>query len=58
MSECIRQHYYCDDCWYTCPKHPEGCCDESKGNECNCGTDEYNKKINDFVDRIKKNEIS
>lgn len=34
-----RSHYYCEDCWYTCPKHPEGCCNEFEEDACNCGAD-------------------
>ena len=37
-----RGHYYCDDCWYSCPKAVDGCCDGSQGDECNCGADNYN----------------
>jgi len=37
-----RGHYYCDDCWYSCPKAVDGCCDERQGDECNCGADDYN----------------
>lgn len=41
----IESHYYCDDCWYTCPKHPEGCCNDEKPDECDCGAEEHNKKV-------------
>lgn len=27
----IRQHYYCEDCWYSCPKAEDGCCDDRQG---------------------------
>jgi hypothetical protein len=37
-----RGHYYCDDCWYSCPKAVDGCCDERQGDECDCGADDYN----------------
>lgn len=43
-----RTHYYCEDCWYTCPKHPEGCCNDSDGPECNCGADDHNKKVEEL----------
>ena len=42
LPELERGHYYCDDCWYSCPKAVDGCCDESQGDECNCGADDYN----------------
>lgn len=41
-----RSHYYCEDCWYTCPKHPEGCCNEAVPKDvCDCGADEFNAEI-------------
>jgi len=42
LPELERGHYYCDDCWYSCPKAVDGCCDESRGDECDCGADDYN----------------
>ena len=42
LPELERGHYYCDDCWYSCPKAVDGCCDESRGDECECGADDYN----------------
>ena len=42
LPELEQGHYYCDDCWYSCPKAVDGCCDESQGDECNCGADNYN----------------
>jgi hypothetical protein len=40
-----RSHYSCDDCWYSCPKSEDGCCNKSQGPECNCGADEHNARI-------------
>jgi hypothetical protein len=41
-----RSHYHCEDCWYTCPKHPEGCCNDSEPKDlCNCGADKFNAEI-------------
>jgi hypothetical protein len=40
-----RVHYYCEDTWYSCPKHEEGCANENEGDECNCGADEVNKVL-------------
>lgn len=42
LPELEQGHYYCDDCWYSCPKAVDGCCDERQGDECNCGADDYN----------------
>lgn len=45
-------HYWNqDDNWYSCPKAPEGCSDESEGEECNCGTD---KRIKNYEEIKKK----
>ena len=34
-------HNYCEDCWYSCPLAPEGCCDDRvPKDKCNCGYDE------------------
>jgi len=45
LGESRRSHYYCEDCWYSCPKAPYGCCDDAKGNECDCGADAWNARI-------------
>lgn len=40
-------HYYCEDCWYSCPFSEDGgCCDDSVDKtKCNCGYDERLTKI-------------
>lgn len=40
-----REHTNCEDCWYSCPKSVDGCCDGSQGDDCNCGADQHNAKI-------------
>lgn len=45
-------HYYCEDCWYTCPKHPEGCCNDKKPDICNCGADQWNAEIDATIKRL------
>ena len=40
-----RQHYYCEDTWYSCPKHEEGCANDAEGKDCNCGADKWNALI-------------
>lgn len=32
-------HRHVDDCWYSCPKSAEGCCNEDEGDKCNCGAE-------------------
>jgi hypothetical protein len=45
-------HYWVDgDNWYSCPKAPDGCCDESRGTECDCGLD---KKVDTILSEIRK----
>lgn len=45
LNKTRRDHRYCEDCWYSCPKAEGGCCDDSQGTECNCGTDEHNAQL-------------
>jgi len=40
-----QTHYYCEDTWYSCPKHEQGCANDSERDECNCGADEANIEI-------------
>ncbi len=40
-----RNHYYCEDTWYSCPKAEDGCANEGAGDECNCGADEHNAEV-------------
>ena len=42
-------HYYCEDCWYSCPKSEDGCCDDREGSECNCGADESNTILDSII---------
>lgn len=48
--ESLRQseHYECEDCWYSCEKHPD-CCYVGKGSECTCGMDRRNAIIDDAL---------
>jgi hypothetical protein len=45
LEKLKRGHYYCEDPWYSCPKHEEGCANAGKGTECDCGADEWNAEI-------------
>ena len=41
-----RYHRTCNDSWYSCPKSEDGCPDDQWDiNECNCGADEWNAKV-------------
>lgn len=50
----LRGHYSCEDNWFSCPKAPEGCSDDSKGEECNCGADERNQQVEELYRTIIK----
>lgn len=48
-----QQHYYCDDCWYTCPAHPEGTANDFKERGvCDCGANEHNAVVDALRSRI------
>jgi hypothetical protein len=47
-----RPHYYCEDCWYSCPKAEDGCCDDSRGDDCTCGADAFNAEIDAVLGRV------
>ena len=44
LDELRITHHTCDDCWYSCPASGD-CCNEFSGNECDCGADEHNAKL-------------
>jgi len=49
LEKLRRGHYYCEDCWHSCPKAEGGCCDESKGDECDCGADKHNAILDSVI---------
>ena len=36
------------DCWYSCPKSGH-CCNDLAGDECNCGADKHNARIDSLI---------
>lgn len=49
-----KQHDTCEDSWYSCPKSEDGCGNDSlPANECNCGADTFNKKLDNIIFRVK-----
>jgi hypothetical protein len=48
-----RKHHYCEDTWYSCPKHEDGCANDSESDECNCGADKANAEIDQAITAIK-----
>ena len=50
-----RSHYYCEDSWYSCPKAEDGCANESRGHECDCGADEHNAEVDALMALLRSN---
>ena len=53
----LRTHYYCEDSWYSCPKAHGGCCDESRGDACTCGVDQWNERVLEYLNRQEPPEV-
>jgi hypothetical protein len=49
-----RTHHYCEDPWYSCPKHEDGCANEAEGDKCNCGADEANAEIDKAITTLRQ----
>ena len=49
-----QTHHYCEDTWYSCPKHEDGCANDSEGDECNCGADKANAEIDSAITSLRK----
>ena len=49
-----QKHNYCEDTWYSCPKHEDGCANEAEGAECNCGADDINAQFDKAITSIKE----
>ena len=49
-----RGHYYCEDSWYSCPKAEDGCADNSRGIDCDCGADELNAEIDAYLAKVNQ----
>ncbi len=57
LGKLRRSHYDCEDCWYSCPKSEDGCCNSGKGNECDCGADNYNAIIDRIIINLRGKPI-
>lgn len=55
LNAARRDHVSCDDGWYSCPMHPDGCLDES-ATGCNCGADEHNAAIDIALGQQQRTE--
>ena len=45
-------HEACEDCFYSCPKSEEGCCNDLAGDECNCGCEEKARRVLAALDAL------
>lgn len=52
LEELKIGHYACEDCWYSCPKSKEGCCDERQEG-CTCGADTHNAEVDSLIVAIR-----
>jgi len=48
-EDLYMHHQVCEDSWYSCPQSTEGCANEFAGDECNCGAEEHNKRVDKYV---------
>ena len=51
------RHYYCEDCWYSCPLAEGGSCDDRKPkDECNCGAEDQHKRIDALIEYLSNDK--
>jgi hypothetical protein len=49
-----REHQVCEDNYYSCPKAEGGCGDRRMGNQCTCGADAHNAKVDAILNRLQQ----
>ena len=54
LERCKHSHYSCEDNWYSCPQAEDGCLDERRGPECDCGAKEWNAEIDAMLAAAKE----
>ena len=47
-------HAECEDCWYSCPKSAEGCCNDAAVDQCTCGAELENALRKDAAAEIRR----
>lgn len=57
ISKLKLKHHYCDDSFYSCPKHEDGCADKAAGDTCNCGADDHNRIVDEVISGVASLEI-
>ena len=51
----FEKHHGCEDRWYSCPKHPDGCSDDQFPKDvCNCGADQRNAEVSSLIKEIRQ----
>lgn len=52
-----RDHYSCEDTWYSCPKAEGGCANDCyPKDECHCGADKINEAV-EYIERQIREEL-
>lgn len=55
LEKSRKEHYYCEDNWYSCPMEPnEGCSDGRKEHKCDCGADKYNAELDIILKKLSE----
>ena len=49
-------HYHCEDCWYTCPMHIDGCCNEDTPKKCNCIYEKQMLLIEELEHKVRQKD--
>ena len=50
------RHYYCEDCWYSCPLAEGGSCDDRKPeDECDCGAEDQHRRVDALIEYLSNN---
>ena len=55
LEKLKKQHEYCEDNWYSCPKSEDGCSNPAEGDDCNCGAEKHNSNVDRIINYIKSN---
>ena len=49
-----REHYYCEDSWYSCPLAEDGCANDNyEKDECSCGALAHNAKVDEIAATLR-----
>ena len=48
-----REHYTCEDSWYSCPQSEDGSANDNAGAKCDCGAAEHNAKVDAIAAELR-----